>query len=108
MRNRDIEGSEKKERIEIVGEGFSMVDDDFEITLRRGRIEKTFYKRDLVHNVTIVDGKEQHDYYLIYDTSDFGAGPLTCIVTAYVPDTDFPDGIRTEIEKFPLTPIDPR
>lgn len=108
MKNSDIVGSEKKERIEITGDGFSMVDDDFEITLRRGKVEKTYHKSDLVHNVTIVGGEEQHEYYLIYDTSDFGVGTLTCIVTAYVPDTDFPDGIRTEIEKFPLTPIEPK
>lgn len=106
MKDRTFLGSEKKERIEIVGEGFSMFDDDFDIILRRGRVEKTFHKSDLIHVETVVAGETQHEYYLCYDTSDFGAGELTCIVKAYVPDTDFPDGIRTEIDKFRLTPIE--
>ena len=104
--NRTFYTSEKKQRVEITGEGFSMVDDDFDIILRRGKVEKTFHKSDLVHNVTVVDGQEMHDFYLCYDTTDFGPGILTCIVKAYVPDTDFPDGIRTEIDKFNLEPIE--
>lgn len=106
MRNRTFEGSEKKERIEIVGEGFSMVDDNFDIILRRGNVEKVFNKSDLVDNVVIEDGEEKHEYILCYDTADFGPGQLTCIVKAYVPDTDFPDGFRTEIDKFLLDPIE--
>lgn len=106
MKNRTFFGSEKKERIEIVGEGFSMVDDDFDIILRRGKVEKTFNKSDLIHNVTLVGETEQHEFYLCFDTTDFGPGSLTCIVKAYVPDSDFPDGIRTEIDKFELTPIE--
>lgn len=106
MKDKTFYGSEKKERIEIVGEGFSMVTDDFDIILRRGRVEKTFHKSDLIHNVVTVAGQEQHEFYLCFDTTDFGPGALTCIVKAYVPDSDFPDGFRTEIDKFPLTPID--
>ena len=106
MSNKSFVGSEKKERIEIVGDGFSMLDDNFEIILRRGSVEKTYRKEDIVHNVEIIDGKEVHEWILCYDTSDFGPGNLTCIVKAYVPDTDFPDGYRTEIEKFPLAPIE--
>lgn len=99
-------GSEKKERIEIIGEGFSMVTDDFDIILRRGKVEKVFHKSDIIHKTYVEDGEEKHEFILCYDTQDFGVGPLTCIVKAYVPDTDFPDGIRTEIDKFQLTPIE--
>ena len=107
MKQRTFEGSEKKEQIEIVGEGFDMVRDDFDIILRRGRNEKIFHKSDIIENVFIEDGEEKHEFILCYDTTDFGPGQLTCIVKAYVPDTDFPDGFRTEIDKFFLNPIEP-
>jgi hypothetical protein len=83
-----------------------MVTDDFDVILRRGKVEKTFHKSDLVEEVVTEQGVEKHYFYLCYDTADFGQGQLTCIVKAYVPDTDFPDGFRTEIDKFNLAPIE--
>ena len=94
-------GSKCKERIEITGEGFSMVDDDFQIVIRGAKGEKTYPKSDIIHHVE----DETDEWILCYDTADFGPGPLTCIVTAFVPDTDFQGGIRQEIVSFTLRPI---
>lgn len=38
------------------------------------------------------------DYYLCFDTTDLGVGPVKAVVTAEVPDTAFPpENIRKEI-----------
>ncbi len=83
--------------VSITAAGFSMVENDFNIVLSRGQKSKTFEKGDLVF-----DGE---NYFIAFDTSEFGAGDLNATVTAYVPDADFSDGIRTEIFKTKLTNI---
>lgn len=90
-------GTKLKYLVTIQSSGFSMDRDDFDITLKRGGVSRTFAKSELVS-----DGE---DYYLVFDTTDFGAGALEASVTARVPDEDFPDGIRTEVHKFRLTTI---
>lgn len=53
--------------------------------------------------VTIV--KEQmvkaddDNYVALVDSSKLGTGTIRCRVTAHIPDADFDDGIRTEIEE---------
>ena len=94
--------SKAKYRIEIESPGFDMVNDNFELILKRGTVSRTFAKTDLVDKVTLVDGAEQHEYYLCFDTEDFGAGDIIVIVKAYVPDTDFEGGIRLEVDRFRL------
>lgn len=95
-------GTEVKYKIEITSPGFNMYTDDFNIVLKRGSVQKRYEKSDLIHEVVSEDGTDKHNYYLCFDTSEFGAGNIVAIVTAYVPDTDFPDGLRTEIDKFDL------
>lgn len=97
-------GSEIKCLVEVSSPGFDMVRDDFEIDLKRGSTTKHFAKSDLITETytETVDGQsvEKTDYYLCFDTRDFGKGLLTAIITAHVPDNDFPDGIRDEVDKF--------
>lgn len=97
-------GSEVKCLVEVSSPGFDMVRDDFEIDLKRGSTTKHFAKSDLITETytETVDGQsvEKTDYYLCFDTKDFGKGLLTAIITAHVPDHDFPDGIRDEVDKF--------
>ena len=57
-------GTEIKYLVEISASGFSMVDDDFEITLKRGSISRTFRKEDLVHSTEFIGGEEKDNYYL--------------------------------------------
>ena len=47
--------------------------------------------------------QDEEGYYLCFDTADFGTGQIFAIITAYVPDTDFADGFRTEKLKVELT-----
>lgn len=94
-------GTEVKYLVNIESCGFDMVADDFEITIKRGTTSRTFHKNDLIEEVITIP-EEVHNFYLCFDTSYFGPGVLTAIVKAYVPDNDFPDGYRTEIEKFDL------
>lgn len=87
-----------KFKVEITATGFSMLEDDFNITLKRGGTSKTYQKADLIFG--------EDGFFLCFDTRDFGSGVLTAIITAYVPDDDFDDGLRTEVYKFDIMTID--
>lgn len=41
--------------------------------------------------------KDDDNYIILIDTSLLGTGDLKCKLTAYIPDADFIDGLRTEI-----------
>lgn len=92
-------GTGLKFRVEIQAGGFSMEDDDFTVEIRRGRTSRVFAKDDLV---TDGDG----NWYVCFDTRDFGAGLYQIITTASVPDTDFPGGIRTEVNRADLIRVE--
>lgn len=104
--DRSFQGSERKFLLEIIAPGFSMHDDDFRVVLKQNTTTKEFSKQDLIEETYIDDGVEKYRYYLCFDTSIF-RGPVMCIVFAYVPDSDFPDGFRTEIDKFEITIVEP-
>lgn len=97
-------GSEVKFVVEITSPGFDMVRDDFQIEIKRGSTSRVFSKSDLVVETTTETINnavvEKTNYYLCFDTHEFGKGLLTAIITAHVPDMDFPDGIRDEVDKF--------
>jgi len=97
-------GTEKKYLIEVNSTGFDMDRDDFSIVLRRGANRVEIPKSKLiVEPYTIVkDGQEvtKNNYYLVFDTTDLGPGAVSITVTAHVPDTDFDDSIRDEVDKF--------
>lgn len=91
-------GTELKFIVDIAASGFSMVDDDFTVTLRRGSTKRTFKKDELVRDA-------EDNFYVCFDSAEFGKGVIDAIITAYVPDTDFDDGFRTEVYKFQLINI---
>lgn len=91
-------GTELKYLVEIDAGGFSMVDDDFTVTIKRGSKQKVFAKADLAR-----DGEDK--FYVCFDSSEFGTGLIQAVVTAYVPDTDFPDGLRTEVYLMDLVNV---
>lgn len=96
--NRTFLGTEVKFLVTIEADGFDMERDDFNITLKRGGSTLVFDKTDLVHDVD--------SFYLCFDTKDLGSGVVTATITAYVPDNDFDDGLRTEVYKFDLMTVD--
>lgn len=44
---------------------------------------------------------DEDNYIACIDSSTLGAGAIMMRITAQIPDADFPDGLRTEIEKVP-------
>lgn len=96
--NRTFLGTEVKFLVTIEADGFDMERDDFNITLKRGGSSLFFEKADLVH--------DENSFYLCFDTKDLGSGVVTATITAYVPDNDFDDGLRTEVYKFDLMTVD--
>ena len=90
-------GTELKFLVEIEASGFSMETDDFTVTIKRGTKQRVFAKNELVHL--------DEYYYVCFDTAEFGSGMIQAIVTAYVPDADFPDGLRTEVFAMDLLKV---
>lgn len=86
-------GTELKYHLEITGTGFSMETDDFEVVLTCGKVSQTLKKSDMIIS-------DEGDFYLPIDTANFPkGGDMEVTVNAFVPDEDFPDGYRTEINK---------
>ncbi len=92
---RTFVGTMLKYALTIEAEGFSMADDDFEVLLKRGPNSLLLKKDDLV-----VD--EHGQYYVCFDSKPLGPGIVSAVITAKVPDDDFPDGVRDEVYKLEL------
>lgn len=95
METKTYKGTELKFLVELECEGFDITRDDFNIEVVRGSVSQVIQKAEMPH--------DEEGYYLCFDTADFGTGVINAIITAYVPDTDFADGIRTEKLKVELT-----
>lgn len=91
--------TELKYKVTMTATGFSMDNDDWSVTITRGANSRTFLKSECVHG--------QDGWYVCFNTADFGAGKYYATLTAYVPDSDFPDGLRTEVKKFELDTVEP-
>lgn len=86
------QGTELKFLLEITSEGFSMDDDDFKVIIKNIKNEKEIRKEDMLLT-------ENEKYIFTVDTAELGTGEYWLTTVAYVPDTDFDDGIRTEVQK---------
>lgn len=98
MEDRVLIGTELKYKVEIEASGFSMDENDFTVEVRRGTKSKLFEKPDMIIHET----ESGNEYYVAFDTSELGTGKYDFITTAYVPDDDFEDGLRTEVDKQTL------
>lgn len=103
--DKEFYGTECKYLVEIVSPGFDMTRDEFEVALTRGTVQRVFQKSDMVVETYTEDGEEKNNYYLCFDTRDFGNGGITATIVAHVPDSDFQDGIRDEVEEFELMTV---
>ena len=83
--------------IEPMG-GLHMSQYDFEIEAycNKKSVATSSKKGDVLTNLVAIDGDEDN-YIALIDTSVTGAGNLKCRIVAYIPDTDFSDGLRTEV-----------
>ena len=93
--NSDYIGNDMKFIVNPTATGFDKTTDDWEVTLSRGRVERTWTRDQLV-----VD--EENNFYLCFNTDDFGPGLYMLTITVHVPDTDFDDGYREEVTQLPL------
>lgn len=98
LNNKTYVGTEMKYKVTISATGFNINNDDWNIEVFRGKTSRKFTKEECIHGL---DG-----WYLCFDTTDFGPGLYYAILTAYVPDSDFPDGYRTEVKKLLLEPVE--
>lgn len=92
-------GNDLKFLISITAQGFSMDNDNYSIVLRCGNKEVEVSKDDIV-----TDNSGNH--YLCIDSKPFGKGTLQMIVYADVPDDDFEDGTRREVEVLNLCKLE--
>lgn len=82
-------GTDLKFEIDIDCAGFSMQDDNFIINLVQNNKSVEVRKSQLI--------EDDNNYYLPVDTTQFKPWTVKMVVTAYVPDDDFPNGIRREV-----------
>ena len=75
-----------------------MATDNFKVDLVCGKRTVTKTKDSMA-----TDG--EGNYFVCFDTADLGVGKVTAVVTAYIPDADFPDGLRTEVQKLDIGTI---
>lgn len=92
-------GTQLKFALTVTADGFSMDDDDFEVTLKSQSKSLTIKKEDMVHDDT------EGQWYFTFDSAAFGPGLVSVIVTASVPDDDFDGGVRREVVKRSLIRI---
>ena len=91
-------GTRLKYVLEIAAQGFSMEKDRFCVDICRGPNTLHFDKLDLEFD-------DDGNYYVCFDSLALGTGKVYAVVTAYVPDTDYPDGFRKEVQKIDLLQI---
>lgn len=78
-------------------DGFHMSDYDFECEFF------VFTNRSVVIKKSQLKRLDDDNYYAIIGKDDamrIGRGAVKCMVTAYIPDNDFEDGVRTERRLF--------
>lgn len=83
-------GTDLKFAITITADGFSMDDDDYEITVGNGS------KQVVVEKAKIVNGANG-EHLLLLDTTQFPSGTIHIVVSAKVRDNDFDTGVRREV-----------
>lgn len=76
--------------IEPIG-GMSMEGYDFECEFYCYTSRKVYIAKDAM----VMQDKD--NYIATLDSRNLGSGSLKCKITAYIPDADFNDGLRTEV-----------
>lgn len=85
-------GTELKLNISVEPvDGLTMDDYDFNVDVYCTPKKTVHAEKDKCVRV------DDSNYIVLVDTNIVGTGDLTCKVTAYIPDGDFPDSLRTEV-----------
>lgn len=90
-------GGDLKIAVSYEAQGFDMERDNFEVSLKVGNtILKTYSKAE-------VSLDESGTWFIPVVAEDLKPGNIEVIFRAFVPDTDFPNGYRRDIDKKKLT-----
>ena len=92
VRRTIYQGTELKFTLDIQSEGFSMANDDFKVVIKNTKKSVTIPKAEMILD-------ENDNYLFTVDTGFMGTGEYWITTIAYVPDDDFDDGLRTEVQK---------
>lgn len=85
-------GTELKLNVHIAPiDGITINDYDYQTTVYCNPRKSIVIPKEETINV------DEENYIIRVDTTSLGAGDLYCKVTAYIPDEDFNDGLRTEV-----------
>ena len=94
-------GEKLKFRITLTAEGFDQEKDNYDIDFYCGDNEvKHFNQGNMKKGL---DG----NHYLLIETDGMQPGVMRIVITAYIPDVDFDDNVRKEIESISLGPLRP-
>ena len=103
MTEKDIiqQCEEAKYQVKILREEFDMSANVYEVTLTWGMLGKqvTIPKTDLIFD-------EEDQCFVVFDTSDM-IGTVTAETRYHVPDTDYGDGYRTEVDRQHICKVIP-
>lgn len=89
MEERYYIGTDLKFKFTITAQGFNQATDEYKIDPYCGNAHIVVTQDDIIE-----DGGE---FFLLVDTSKLKPGPLKMVLTAFVPDDDFPSGVRKEV-----------
>ena len=94
MKTTTFLGTELKLNIHIDPIGNMTMDDyDFSVSLYCSTRKIISFNKSELKRV------DSNNYIVTFDTKEIGLGELKCNIVAHIPDSDFVDGVRTEIVK---------
>lgn len=86
------DGTDLKIYVTMTASGFDMDDDDWDVSIKCGnKIVKTIPKADAQHG--------EDGWFVCVKATDLRPGQIDIIGHAKIPDVDFDDDIRNEVEK---------
>ena len=93
-------GTDMKFQVTLTAEGFNQGSDRYDLDFYCGDQVRHFTQNDIV-----TDG--EGNYYLLVPTTGLTPGMMRLVVTVYVPDTDFSNNVRREVESIVIGPLRP-
>lgn len=94
--------SDLKFLITINSEGFDIDRDDYTVVLKRGSKDEVVIDKSAI----VVDGSNHYLCVTKEQLAGLGTGDIYMVVYAEVPDSDFEDSMRSEVDKQLLVHIE--
>lgn len=92
----DFVGTDLKFLVEPSASGFDKEEDDWEVIVSKGKGKEFHFDRDDLAK------DDQGNFYVCFSTEVYGSGKYMITVIAHIPDNDFEDGYREEVENAAL------